>query len=282
VDQEGGRVQRFREPFTIIPSMRELGRMNDADCVRLAGQVMARELRAVNIDMNLAPVLDVDSNPANPVIGERSFGSDPEVVSRLGCAMIEGLQAREAASGLHGVAACGKHFPGHGDTSIDSHFGLPRLHHKMDRLERVELPPFQAAIRAGVASIMVAHVLFEALDPKFPASMSAPIIGELLRKQMGFDGVVCSDDLEMKAIIDHFGIEEAVIRGAIAGIDLFCVCKDHDLQHRALDALIDAVERGDVKANRIAESNRRIDILFDRFVKPASPSVITTHRHSVK
>jgi beta-N-acetylhexosaminidase len=263
IDQEGGRVQRLREPFTIIPSMREIGRRNDSIEARKVGRVMARELRAVNIDMNLAPVLDVDSNPHNPVIGERSFGSDPHLVARMGCALIDGLQSS-------GMAACGKHFPGHGDTSIDSHLDLPRLIHDIDRLKRVDLLPFAAAIKSGVSSIMCAHVLFDALDPEFPATMSAAVIDQLLRKQMKFDGVVCSDDLEMKAIIDHYGIEDAVVRGASAGVDLFFVCKEHELQYRAIDALSAAVKRGDVSTQRIKESNRRLDALFETYVRPGS------------
>lgn len=263
IDQEGGRVQRLRQPFTIIPSMREIGRRHAIDEARTVGRIMARELRAINVDMNLAPVLDVDSNPANPVIGERSFGSDPQVVAQLACALIDGLQSS-------GLAACGKHFPGHGDTSIDSHFDLPRLAHDLDRLQRVELAPFAAAIKAGVASIMCAHVLFDALDPQFPATMSRLVIDQLLRTQMGFNGVVCSDDLEMKAIVDHFGVEEAVVRGAMAGIDLFLVCRDHDVQHRAIAALRDAVARGDIAAQRIEQSNRRLDALFEKYVRPAS------------
>ena len=224
---------------------------------------MARELRAVNIDMNLAPVLDVDSNPNNPVIGERSFGSDPTLVANMGCALIDGLQSS-------GMAACGKHFPGHGDTCIDSHFDLPRLSHDLGRLSRTELPPFEAAIKAGVASIMCAHVMFDVLDANFPATMSSPVIDGLLRKQLKFNGVVCSDDLEMKAIIDHFGIEEAVVRGATAGTDLFFVCKEHDLQRRAIEALTAAVKQGDVSIKRIEQSNRRLDVLFDKYVRPGS------------
>jgi beta-N-acetylhexosaminidase len=263
IDQEGGRVQRLRDPFTIIPSMRELGRHNDPGAVQRIGRVMARELRAVNIDMNLAPVLDVDSNPANPVIGDRSFGSDPQLVAHLGCTMVQALQSS-------GLAACGKHFPGHGDTTIDSHLDLPRLPHDLERLDQVELVPFRAAIDAGVAAIMCAHILFDAIDDQRPATMSRAIIHDLLRTQMRFNGVVCSDDLEMKAIADHYGVEQAVIEGANAGIDLFFICKDHELQHRAIDALELAITTRDVPSQRLDEANRRLDMMFDRYVRPAS------------
>jgi beta-N-acetylhexosaminidase len=262
VDHEGGRVQRFPPPFTAIPSMREVGQTNDPTCARTIGSIMAKELRAVNIDMNLAPVLDVDSNPANPVIGARSFGPTPDVVSRMAIALIDGLQSS-------GTAACGKHFPGHGDTSIDSHLDLPRLPHDMKRLEAVELPPFKAAIKSGVAAIMTSHVLFETLDAKFPATISAAVIDSVLRQRLGFDRVIISDDLEMKAIADHYGFDDAILRSAMAGIDLFMVCHTHELQHRAIDVLIDASKRGSLPRDRIEQSNRRLDSLFKRFVRPA-------------
>lgn len=263
IDQEGGRVRRLRDGFTEVPSMRAIGETNDPALARAAGRVLARELRAVNVDLDFAPVLDVDTNPKNPVIADRSFGPTPELVSRMGVALLQGLQDA-------GVAACGKHFPGHGDTSQDSHVDLPRLPHALARLEAVELPPFQAAIEAGVASIMTAHVIFEPLDARFPATMSRPPLDGILRDRFHFDGVVISDDLEMKAIADHYGIDEAVVRGTNAGVDLFLVCHTDALQHRAIDALIAAVERGDVPRARIDEANRRLDVLFARYVRPAT------------
>jgi beta-N-acetylhexosaminidase len=261
VDQEGGRVQRFGAPFTIIPTMREIGRHNDVSLARNVGRVIGSELRAVNIDMNLAPVLDVDSNPANPVIGARSFSDDPHVVARLGCALAEGLQST-------GVAACGKHFPGHGDTSVDSHFDLPRLPHDMVRLEQIELPPFVAAIHSGMAAIMTTHVMFDAVDGEHPATMSHAVVQRLLRDRLGFDRVVISDDLEMKAIVDHFGINRAVIDGVKAGVDLFLICHSADKQHGAIDALIEAARNGAVAADRLVQCNSRLDSLFRAYVQP--------------
>jgi len=269
VDQEGGRVQRFHgDGFTEIPSMRELGRQGDPVRVRGVGAVLARELRAMNVDLNFAPVLDVDSNSANPVIGERSFGRDPELVAKLGCAMIEGLQgsSQNAGEPASAVAACGKHFPGHGDTSVDSHLALPRLPHALDRLHQIELPPFRAAIQAGVAAIMTSHVLFEAIDPHRPATMSPAVIDGLLRKQLGFDRVVFSDDLEMKAVLEHYGVAETVTQAAIASVDVMCVCSRHDLQHLAIESLIKAVDDGLLGRQQIEKSNRRLDSLMRRFV----------------
>ncbi len=263
VDQEGGRVMRLRDPFSEIPAMRALGAAGDESLAEAVGAVLGRELRAVNVDLDYAPVLDVDTNPANPVIGDRSFARSPEAVGRLGAALIRGLQRA-------GVAACGKHFPGHGDTSQDSHVDLPRLPHSLERLESVELPPFEMAIRAGVASIMTAHVIFEPLDARYPATMSRPALDGILRDRMGFDGVVISDDLEMKAIAEHYGLEEAVVRGINAGVDLFLVCHHADVQHRAIDLLAAAVARGDVPLARVQEARRRVDALVQRYVRPAA------------
>ena len=262
IDQEGGRVRRLRDGFTHIPSMRALGQTGDERLAHDVGRVLARELRAVNIDVNLAPTLDVDTNPANPVIGDRSFGATCQLVSRMGTALIRGLQE-------NGVAACGKHFPGHGDTSQDSHHDLPRLPHPIERLEQIELPPFRAAVTAGVAMVMTAHVVFEPIDPDYPATMSRRVLHGILREEMGFDGVIISDDLEMKAISANFDIAEVVTRGANAGVDLFALCHDTGLQNRAIDALVKAVEHGEVRPERIVEANRRLDTLMDRYARAA-------------
>jgi beta-N-acetylhexosaminidase len=260
VDQEGGRVARLRDGFTSIPSMRALGRTSDPALARAVGRILARELRAVNIDLDFAPVLDVDTNPDNPVIADRSFGPDVALVSRMGAALIAGLQES-------GVAACGKHFPGHGDTAQDSHYDLPRLPHSMERLGRVELPPFKAAVDAGVAMIMTSHVIFEPLDSRYPATMSRPALDGILRDQMRYDGVVISDDLEMKAIADHFELEDVIIRGVNAGCDLFALCHSADLQNQFIDILVHAAERGDVTRQRIEQANRRLDALLQCFAK---------------
>jgi len=263
VDQEGGRVLRLRDSFTEIPSMRDVGRAGSENLACQIGRVLARELRAVNGDLNFAPVLDVDTNPNNPVIADRSLGAEPALVSRLGVALIRGLQDE-------GVAACGKHFPGHGDTGQDSHYELPRLPHGMDRLLRVELPPFRAAIAAGVASIMTAHVVIEAVDPKYPATMSREFLQEVLRDQLGFGGVIISDDMEMKAIVNSFGWEEAIIQSAAAGVDLFMVCHEPERQESAIEILTDAVKRGVVSRERVDQANLRVVKMFTQFVKPPS------------
>ncbi|NPC73794.1 beta-N-acetylhexosaminidase [Corallococcus exiguus] len=269
VDQEGGRVARLRgEPFTALPPMRELGQRGDEALAERVGRLLAHELRAVGFDWDFAPVLDVDTNPANPVIGDRSFSRDPVEVGRLGVALARGLEAG-------GVASCGKHFPGHGDTTTDSHLTLPKLPHDLERLRRVELVPFQAFAKAGLASLMTAHVLFDALEQGVPATMSHRALNDLLRKELGFDGVVVSDDLEMKAIADHYSVAEAAVQGTLAGVDLFLVCHQADVQRTAIEALVKAVESGRVPRERITEAHRRLDALAARFAHPAEDRLAT-------
>lgn len=260
IDQEGGRVMRLRGQFTDVPSMRELGRTRDVALAEQVGRILATESGAMNVDVVLAPVLDVDTNPKNPVIADRSLGSDPRVVSELGVALVRGIQGA-------GLAACGKHFPGHGDTWQDSHHTLPMLEHGLDRIEQIELPPFEAAIRAGVATIMTAHVVFKPIDPDLPATMSGRILNDILRRRLGFEGVIISDDIEMKAIAANFGIEDAVVRAANAGVDLFAICHSHDVQNLAIDALIKGVERGQVPRQRIDQANARLDALCRAYVR---------------
>lgn len=259
VDQEGGRVQRLRSGFSEFPAMRALGSIGDADLARRTGEALGRECRAVGFDLDFAPVLDVDSNPENPVIAARSLSGDAEVVRAMGLELIRGMESV-------GVASCGKHFPGHGDTMQDSHLMLPTLTHAMDRLEAVELLPFRAAVEAGVASLMTAHIIFEALDKEVPATMSRPVLTGLLRESLGYDGVVISDDLEMKAIASHFPVEEAAVRAIEAGVDLLLCCHTNELAHASIDAIVKAVEEGRLPRERVEEANRRLDVLCEKFV----------------
>ena len=268
VDQEGGRVARLRAPqgFTELPPMRALGDTGDEVLARDAGLLLGRELRAVGIDQDFAPVVDVDTNPANPVIGDRSLSRDPEIVGRLGTALALGLQAA-------GVAACAKHFPGHGDTSQDSHHDLPRLPHALERLERVELAPFRALARAGVASVMTAHVVFEALDRRRPATLS-PEVMRLLRDRVGFEGCAISDDLEMKAVAEHFPLEEAAPGSVAAGVDALLVCHRTEVQHRAIDLVRAAFERGEIPRARLSEARGRIERLLRYAGPPPDPAAV--------
>jgi len=261
IDHEGGRVMRVQEPFTQTPPMRVLGKIGDDSLVRSVGRMFARELRAIGFDMNLAPVLDVDTHADNPVIAARSFASDVGLVTRMGVALIEGIQSE-------GMAACAKHFPGHGDTVEDSHKNLPRVSHDLSRLNEIELPPFRAACRAGVAGVMTAHIIYEALDSQYPATMSNRIIDGLLRKEMGYDGLVIGDDLDMKAITDHFGANQAVVVGASAGADCLLACHHPDSMHLAIDTLTQAVKKDDPLAKKIAIANRRQDEFNKQYTRP--------------
>jgi beta-N-acetylhexosaminidase len=225
------------------------------------GAALAHELRACGVRWDFAPVVDVDTNPANPVIGDRSFGDDPELVGRLGAAMIEGLQQG-------GVAACAKHFPGHGDTELDSHLELPAVDHSPARLAEVELPPFRAAIAAGVASIMTAHVVVRELDDRLPATLSPSVIAGLLREELGFDGVVVSDDLEMKAVARGWSPGEAAVLAAEAGCDLLPFCSLHDAQVEGVEALVRAAESGRLSWKAVEAAVGRIRDMKDRYLLP--------------
>ena len=260
VDQEGGAVARFREGFTTVPPMRELGATRDAELARAVGRVIGSELSAVGVDLDFAPVLDVDTNPDNPVIGARSFDREPGVVAELGIALACGLMDT-------GVAPCGKHFPGHGDTHQDSHHELPRLSHDMNRLCAVELVPFAAAVHAEFPAMMTAHVVLEALDAELPATMSRAVVG-LLRRELGFRGVVFTDDVDMKAIADHFAVEDVARSCLEAGVDAFLCCQDVEVAHRMIDALVALVKSGAVAESRFAEAGERMRKLADRWAKP--------------
>ena len=270
VDQEGGRVQRLRPPdWTAWPSMRRLGEIdqqggldgtNGTVIAEGVGEMIARELSASGIDLDFAPVLDVDTNPDNPVIGDRSFSRDPRRVARLGVALAQGLERS-------GVASCAKHYPGHGDTSQDSHLTLPRLAHDEKRLWEVELVPFVAAARAGIASVMTAHVRFETFD-RLPATIS-PVALRLLRRDVGFRGCCISDDLEMRAISDIWGIPDAAELSITAGCDAVLVCHTLQHQHDAIDAIARGARAGPLPRERLAEAASRVEAL-EKFARPAS------------
>ncbi len=263
VDQEGGRVARLREGFTPLPSLRRIGESKDPENARQMGRILGRECHAVGFDLDFAPVVDVDSNPRNPVIAERSFGSDPLECARFGAAMIGGLQET--------IAACAKHFPGHGDTHQDSHLDLPRIHHSLSRLRAIELPPFRAAVAAGVATVMTAHVVIEALDPDLPATLS-PRTLPALREEVGFKAVMISDDLEMAAIADRFSMSEAASRAVGAGCDLLLVCHRADRQLEAIEGLCRWAEESTSNLERLRQASERVR----RLAEGSAPSVATT------
>ena len=238
VDQEGGRVARLGCPFTKFPPMACLGLANSKELAYRFGLGMGKELRAVGINMDYAPVLDVHSNPLNPIIGKRALDTNPEKVASLGTELIRGFHDA-------GVIPVGKHFPGHGDTSQDSHLTLPRVERSKALLEENELIPFRRAIQKGLEVIMSAHVVFPAWDSEQPATFSYSILNNVLRNSLNFDGLIISDDLEMQAIDEK--IEVIPILGVKAGIDLFLIC--HDL--KKVDALQNSMIQN-IQANKIS------------------------------
>ena len=260
IDQEGGRVARLKAPFTEWPPMVTLGRSGDAALAERFAHALAAELKAVGISLDYAPVLDVHTNPKNAVIGDRALGDKADVVGRLGAVIVRTLQAE-------GIAACGKHFPGHGDTTADSHHELPLVEQPPERLRAIEWAPFRAAIEAGVAHIMTAHVFVPSIDEERPATLSARVIDAILRREMGFPGVILSDDLEMKAIAATYAIPAAAVMAIEAGCDGMLICgADHDTQAAALEALVHAVEENRLPLRRIEDALLRQQRAKERFL----------------
>jgi beta-N-acetylhexosaminidase len=251
IDHEGGRVLRLSEPFTKFPPMAVVGATCNAELAHRVGEAMGVELSAVGFDLNFAPVLDVHSNPRNPVIGDRAFSSDPVWVATMGIALMEGLRDG-------GVIACGKHFPGHGDTEADSHLAMPVVRRDRAGLDAIELVPFRAAIGAGISLLMTAHVLYPALDAERPATLSPAILGDLLRAELGFSGVIASDDLEMRAISGHHEIGDAAVQTLTAGADLLLLCADLANAESAATAIEQAVTQRRLDESRLRDAAARV------------------------
>ncbi len=278
VDQEGGSVvYRLTEPATQMPGNMALGAARSTSDTFASARVIGTELAAVGINQNYAPVSDVNINPANPVIGVRSFGSDPQLVAQM---------VGEAVRGYHrgDVASAAKHFPGHGDTDQDSHTGLPQINHTREELDRIDLPPFREAIRRDVDTIMSAHIVVPALDPTgAPATMSHPIITGLLREELGFDGLIVTDALDMAGATEEFPPDVAPVRALQAGCDQLVLAPQMDV---AFGAVLDAVQNGTISEERIDASVRRVLLhklrrgLFHPYVRPErAVHVVGTRRH---
>lgn len=261
IDQEGGRVARLPKGFTVFPGQGALGRAGAVDLAYSFAEVTAAELRAIGVNMNLTPVLDLNTNPHNPVIGDRAFSNDPVQVETLGLAVIAGLQD-------NGIVACGKHFPGHGDTSVDSHKELPVVTHGIDRLKDLELRPFLHCFRNGLAAVMSAHIKYPALDPEYPATLSSAIMTDLLRTQLHFKGLALTDDLEMHAIIDHYGVEDAAIRSIQAGGDVLIISKDEEQQISAMEAVYQAVKKDVISELQLEHALLRVLETKEKYLLP--------------
>ncbi|MEV0173327.1 glycoside hydrolase family 3 protein [Streptomyces sp. NPDC050803] len=255
IDEEGGDVTRLEvHTGSSFPGNHALGAVDDVELTQQVAAELGRRLASCGVNFNWAPSADVNSNPSNPVIGVRSFGADTELAARHTAAYVTGLQAS-------GVAACTKHFPGHGDTAVDSHEALPRIDADLDVLAERELTPFRAAIAAGTRAVMTAHILVPALDPARPATLSHRILTDLLRGELGYDGLVVTDGMEMQAIAATYGIERGSVLALAAGADAICVgggLTDEETVRRLRDALVTAVRTGALPEERLAEAAERV------------------------
>ncbi|WP_145908158.1 glycoside hydrolase family 3 protein [Kitasatospora viridis] len=260
IDEEGGDVTRLEVGSgSSWPGNLALGAIDDPALTRDVARELGRALAECGVNFNWAPAADVNSNPGNPIIGVRSFGADPELCARHTAAWVEGLQ--EA-----GVAACAKHFPGHGDTNVDSHHGLPLIDVDEELVRARDLPPFRAAVAAGVKALMSAHIMIPALDPQFPATLSAAVLGGLLRAPesaggLGYQGLIVTDAIEMGAIADTYGIARGTVLALAAGADAICVggglC-DEETVLELRDAIVAAVREGRLAPERLADAAARV------------------------
>lgn len=252
MDQEGGRVMRIMDGATQFPGAMAMGIADDEELVKTSAKILGMQLRLIGVNMNLAPVLDVNNNPRNPVINTRAFGSSPLVVSRMGVAYFTGLQGALCI-------AVGKHFPGHGDTSDDSHLTLPVIPYNLARLMDIELVPFKDAISAGIDGIMSAHIAYpEIQKDNSPATISHFFLTELLRDKMGFEGITLTDDMEMHAIAKNYNIGEAAVKAVKAGADIILISSYGRGVRQIRESLKRAVEKGDITMDRIDASVKRI------------------------
>lgn len=251
VDQEGGNVTRLPGGIANFPTNQKIGNANDPDISYEVGSLLGQELKEFGFNLNFAPVLDVNSNPDNPIIGDRSFSADPDIVSELGIQTMKGIESQ-------GVISSIKHFPGHGDTSVDSHLALPVVNKSLQELQSLELIPFKRAIDDGADLVMVAHILLPKLDDTYPSSLSKSVVTELLREKLDYKGVVITDDMTMKAIADNYGMGDAAVQAVKAGSDLILIAHDAQKAVTALEALKSAVRQGEISEDRIDESVKRI------------------------
>lgn len=260
IDQEGGLVSRLGPPFCEVPAPAQLENSSPTEVFEIM-QVMGSEMKAVGINWDFAPVCDVNTNPENPIIGKfnRSYSSDVAVVERLASGAARGLQKS-------GVIACAKHFPGHGDTSADSHLTLPVVEHSYEKLNERELKSFRRVIRSGVETVMTAHVLYTAIDDAYPATLSKTIIQELLRKECRFEGVIVSDDMRMKGITEHYPNEQAVVLAVQAGVDQLLYCMGFEAQELALEAVVKGVIDKEIPLYRIEDSMKRAHQLKKKYI----------------
>lgn len=273
IDHEGGRIQRFKKGFTRIP---DAASITATDSPRLAfeiAEMMAKELKSVGINLNFAPVADINTNPKNPVIGVRSFGADEETVSKMSSAFVRGHL-------IAGVQACVKHFPGHGDTQQDSHFTLPKVSTPLETLKEREFRPFVKAFKGRCNFVMTAHIVNPTIDPKFPATLSSIFLRDILRKEIRYQKIVVSDDMEMKAITDHFGAEDAPRMAIEAGCDMLLYRTEAGGRH-AYASLLKALESGQLRSELVCEAADRIKAVKKECLLPYQPVLIADLREKI-
>ncbi len=266
VDHEGGKVQRFRKGFTRIPDAIAIGSMNSPKLSFEISEIMAKELKTVGVNLNFSPVGDIATNPKNPVIGNRAFGTSEGTVSKMSSAFVRGHL-------VSGVQPCVKHFPGHGDTSTDSHYALPRVDTTLEVLEQRELLPFIKAFKSKCGMVMTAHIIVSKVDPKVPATLSATILQGILRKKLKFTKVIVSDDMEMKAITSHFGAEDAPRMAVQAGCDLL-IYRTEQAARIGYEALRKAIENETLSSDRVLEAAQRCQSLKREILLPYQPTVV--------
>lgn len=258
IDEEGGRVSRLPKPFPKMLPAKAIGDINDKDISLQYGKILGNRLKTIGFNMNFAPVMDINSNPKNPVIGDRAFGTTIDVVVDNSIQVMEGIS-------LENIIPVIKHFPGHGDTKTDSHIDIPVVNKTMDELEKLELIPFTQAIETGVDSIMIGHILFPELDKSNPATLSNTIINDILREKLSFNGVIISDDMSMGAIAKNYNIEDAVVKFIKAGGDIALVCHSYEVQLSLFDRIKEELEKGNIKEEEINEKVYRIIKLKEKY-----------------
>lgn len=281
VDQEGGRVRRLKQPFTVFPPAMEMAAAHDpATAVAEFARVTARQLRLVGFNLDFVPVLDVltsEGSPDRAVIGDRSFGSDPEVVARLGEIVIDVMRSE-------GVIPCCKHFPGHGGTAVDSHTDLPVDARPWDEIRTCDLLPFRAAATRGVEMVMTAHVLYPSIDPAVPATLSSRLVEGTLRRDMGYSGVVITDDLDMGAVAGRFTVEDCALKAMNAGDDILLICNHPEKAFAARSRLLEAVRDGELSEGRVNQALARISDLKRRYrasMQPCSKEAVQDYFYAV-
>ncbi|CUP81285.1 beta-N-acetylhexosaminidase [Clostridium baratii] len=272
VDEEGGSVTRMPKDIKRLPTNKYIGSLNNKDLSYKVGEILGEQLSYFGFNMNFAPVLDINSNPNNPVIGDRSFGNNKDIVSSLGTSTMKGIQSKNIISVV-------KHFPGHGDTSVDSHVNLPVVNYDINRLNSFEFVPFKTAIQNGAYAVMVGHILLPKIDNKYPSSMSYEIVTNILRKDLGFNGLIVSDDMTMGAITENYSIEEAAVKSINAGVDLLLVCQKYENTENVLKALKEAVLNGTISKERLDNALYNIISIKKKYLlnkEPKSDITINT------